>query len=620
MKDGEVDCSDEAKSAVKNDIILQHEANRWAKSFNARHPPKSIIFIRAFMLEFPNRPASPCFAVERFIAGRDSHGAGFVKHNTNSGFVDPDLHRTTPQVFSAFSFYASRGHRLVADIQGVGDLYTDPQVLSSDYRFGDGDLGPRGMALFFHSFRHCSYSDMMGIPIFPLSKNELKHQAKYHEDDLTLSDDEDDEDEGRGLVRLDSNRIRRMSALILPLDIEAFKADDERATARRSNVKNTHAEIRQSLRASKKMLKAHPVLLRSRSDLDEVTRSLTMATVDAVFDHKMFHRKASGEIRERKTEQNREESHRKDLSPAPPMVPCRETRMNLGKVHYQLACLHGMGRFPDMVAEEDTVDVSSVVFHLARACSLGNVPACLSLGRVRAGLESSVSPLLRAAVPVDFDAAKDLFKRAMESENSSARPKAAAGCLLLQLMHEDELPIADAVMVNVLEDTLAFLEVADKEDQELDAHVACIKARAGSSGLHVGDRVEANFSLEGTYYPAIVTGLLNGESSIVVQYEDDGSSETHSRENVRLLLPQTATRDCGGPLSDGDALGGDNYDEKCILEDYALQAELAGFKEKMGLVKEAAALFERAAQGALNASKMQSASEWSLKSSELLSR
>lgn len=81
----------------------------------------------------------------------------------------------------------------MADIQGVGDLYTDPQVnahllvmifnesvsnnltivmqvLSVDYRFGDGDLGPRGMALFFKTFRHCDMSDLLGIPIFPLSR------------------------------------------------------------------------------------------------------------------------------------------------------------------------------------------------------------------------------------------------------------------------------------------------------------------------------------------------------------------------------------------------------------------------------------------------------------------
>lgn len=97
----------------------------------------------------------------------------------------------------------------MADVQGVGDLYTDPQVLSIDYCFGDGDLGPRGMALFFHSFRHCHFSDAMGIPIFPLSRNELKHQAKYEEDKITVSDEESAYSDDRKLckfARLDLNR------------------------------------------------------------------------------------------------------------------------------------------------------------------------------------------------------------------------------------------------------------------------------------------------------------------------------------------------------------------------------------------------------------------------------
>jgi elongation factor 2 kinase len=62
-------------------------------------------------------------AVERFIGGVGDYGYAFHKHNTNAGFVDDELHRYTPQVFSAFSFYASKGNRLVADIQGVGDLW-----------------------------------------------------------------------------------------------------------------------------------------------------------------------------------------------------------------------------------------------------------------------------------------------------------------------------------------------------------------------------------------------------------------------------------------------------------------------------------------------------------------
>jgi elongation factor 2 kinase len=125
--DGEIDTSETAKEAVRNDIALQYEASHWAERFNEGQPPKSIIFIRAYAMEFPDRPGRPWFAMERFIAGHDVFGAGFTKHNTNSGFVDEDLHRVTPQTFSAFSFYDSEGERLVADIQGVGDLYTDPQ-------------------------------------------------------------------------------------------------------------------------------------------------------------------------------------------------------------------------------------------------------------------------------------------------------------------------------------------------------------------------------------------------------------------------------------------------------------------------------------------------------------
>ena len=42
------------------------------------------------------------------------------------------------------------------DIQGVGDLWTDPQIHTFDgVKYGEGNLGIRGMALFFHS-HHCN--------------------------------------------------------------------------------------------------------------------------------------------------------------------------------------------------------------------------------------------------------------------------------------------------------------------------------------------------------------------------------------------------------------------------------------------------------------------------------
>jgi elongation factor 2 kinase len=107
----QIDVSDRAKAQVKNDIVLQHEAQHWAHKFNDRDPPTRILFLRSYALEFVDRPGTPWLALERYITGRDAYGASFVKHNTNSGFVDVELRRVTPQVFSAFSFYASHGTR-----------------------------------------------------------------------------------------------------------------------------------------------------------------------------------------------------------------------------------------------------------------------------------------------------------------------------------------------------------------------------------------------------------------------------------------------------------------------------------------------------------------------------
>ena len=81
----------------------------------------------------------------------------YGKYNSNSGFVDNRLVRQTPQAFSHFTFERSGHELIVVDIQGVGDLYTDPQIHTSEgTEYGDGNLGVRGMALFFHS-HSCKY-------------------------------------------------------------------------------------------------------------------------------------------------------------------------------------------------------------------------------------------------------------------------------------------------------------------------------------------------------------------------------------------------------------------------------------------------------------------------------
>ncbi len=86
-------------------------------------------FLDTFVLEldsiYSHRP-SIFFGVERHIPG------DYQKHNNNHGFVENEDQRNTPQAFSHFTYEVSGQNMLVVDIQGVRDIYTDPQIHTID--------------------------------------------------------------------------------------------------------------------------------------------------------------------------------------------------------------------------------------------------------------------------------------------------------------------------------------------------------------------------------------------------------------------------------------------------------------------------------------------------------
>ncbi|CBY34062.1 unnamed protein product [Oikopleura dioica] len=153
------------KSVLFEDITLQMESKIWANEYNRRNPPKKIDVMQICIVQLVDRADAPFFQMENFIDGE------YVKYNSNSGFIGND--RMTPQTFSHFTFEVSNRGKMVIDIQGVNDLWTDPQIHSANgLDYGDGNLGVRGMALFFLSHTCSTLCDFFNLTKFEKHESE----------------------------------------------------------------------------------------------------------------------------------------------------------------------------------------------------------------------------------------------------------------------------------------------------------------------------------------------------------------------------------------------------------------------------------------------------------------
>uniref|UniRef100_A0A8D0ATQ8 non-specific serine/threonine protein kinase n=1 Tax=Sander lucioperca TaxID=283035 RepID=A0A8D0ATQ8_SANLU len=155
------------QSIYKEDTVLhlclreiqqQRAAQKLTFAFNQIRPktiPYSPRFLEVFLLYCHS--AGQWFAIEECITGE------FRKFNNNNGdeIVPTNLLEETMLAFSHWTYEYTRGELLVLDLQGVGEILTDPSVIKSgekgsyDMIFGPANLGDDAIRN-FRAKHHCN--------------------------------------------------------------------------------------------------------------------------------------------------------------------------------------------------------------------------------------------------------------------------------------------------------------------------------------------------------------------------------------------------------------------------------------------------------------------------------
>jgi len=363
-----------------DDVKLQMDAKLWGEEYNRHNPPKKVDIFSMAVLELLEREGAPLFHIEHYIDGE------YIKYNSNSGFVeDTTTHcRKTPQAFSHFTFERSGHGVVVVDIQGVGDLYTDPQIhTASGDDYGDGNLGTKGMALFFHS-HHCNdICTSLGLTMFDLSPKETQQLrgrvTRFHKTSETRVRGLDELVDNKGFRRLRSDDStsdiysQASSRQVSECDEEMFSGEEcsggqsrgGTASSIDSGVEMPDRRPRQGRpgRISECQVDPEHQLMRTQL-LDRVSRPSSVSAEKSL--------RESGQL------SGVEESI-------------------LGFVHLDLAVYHENCRFDTNIQDE-----LSAHFHLRAAADCGDEHALIAISHLYLGLPNDILPALTHQDVVEY--------------------------------------------------------------------------------------------------------------------------------------------------------------------------------------------------------------------------
>ncbi|XP_051273358.1 eukaryotic elongation factor 2 kinase isoform X6 [Dicentrarchus labrax] len=381
------------------DVRLQMEAKLWGEEYSRHRPPKQVDIMQMCVVEMKDRPGKPLFHLEHYIEGK------YIKYNSNSGFVRDDNIRLTPQAFSHFTFERSGHQLIVVDIQGVGDLYTDPQIhTEKGTDFGDGNLGVRGMALFFHSHLCNKICKSMGLTPFDLSpqeKSQLDCTNKLLKSAQTVL---------RGCEEpCGSPRVRTMSGSRAPLLLSRLSET--------SSADESMSDV-DSVPCSPLIFPCSPLAAPGFTGRSPAGLSFTGMNEHNNNNNTGEHKDPdsggdSGYPSERRSEgdpndhvdglteekwnfyhSSRAHVHRPscvatEVERLGAMLQKKIGQSNLGKVHLAMVRYHEAGRFCE---KDEQWDQDSAMFHLERAALCGELEAIVALGQCCLQLPHHILP------------------------------------------------------------------------------------------------------------------------------------------------------------------------------------------------------------------------------------
>ncbi|TMW56778.1 hypothetical protein Poli38472_006788 [Pythium oligandrum] len=172
--------SSSSSACQRNDVEMQTVAKQLATEFSL-HPEVEdavdFIFTCWYEIEDPVavglHPAMKMFTAEPFIEGE------YKKYNNNNGWVNEKILplSDSAQAFSHFTWQKTYGQLLVVDLQGVGGVFTDPQIHAlQESQFGHGNLSMAGMTAFFAT--HKCNSVCKTLQLSPFNADDEENSGK----------------------------------------------------------------------------------------------------------------------------------------------------------------------------------------------------------------------------------------------------------------------------------------------------------------------------------------------------------------------------------------------------------------------------------------------------------